>query len=66
MAQYELKDYKSYQDKQAGHAKERETWTFKDFMKKDGKALAKMKVENPNLFSQLFKNEYGKYPILTS
>ena len=63
-AQYELRDYKSYQDKQAGHAKERETWTFKNFMKKDPAALKRMKAENPNLFSQLFKNQYGVYPKL--
>ena len=63
-AQYELKDYKSYQEKQTGHAKERETWTFKDFMKKDGKALARMKIEKPALFSELFKNQYGIYPKL--
>jgi len=64
MANYEIKDYPSYKAKLQGQAKEQETWTFKDFMKKDGKALARMKIEKPQLFAQLFKNQYGKFPIL--
>ena len=65
MAEYKLGDYKNFAEKQAGHENERKTWTFKDFMKKDFKALARMKAEKPQLWSQLFKNQYGIYPKLT-
>lgn len=39
-------------------------WTFTDWTKKDSKALAQMKANDPERFKMLFKAEYGKEPKL--
>ena len=64
MANYEIKDFPSYQAKQEAHADERKTWTWDEYHKKDGKLLAKMKTEDPKRFSALFAAKYGKAPLL--
>ena len=64
MAYYEMRDFKSYAEKQNYKNSLVKTWTFKDFMKNDPKALQRMKDKEPKLFSELFKNEYGVFPKL--
>ncbi len=64
MGKYDLRDFPDYKAKQEAQIEMRKSWNFKNFMKNDPKALAEMKVNNPKRFSQLFKNQYGKAPIL--
>jgi len=41
---------------------DRTSWSFRDWDKKDGKGLLKMKNETPELYSELFETHYGSKP----
>lgn len=40
------------------------SWTFSEFLKNDAQALETMKEENAEMYAQLYKNEYGVFPVL--
>ena len=55
-------EYKNFEVKQKAEIADRIGWTWKDWHKKDSKALARMKAETPKLFSRLFLDEFGLLP----
>jgi len=59
MAHYNISDFEA---KKAYEVEARKTWTWKDYHKRDGKALQNMKVNNPKRFIKLFTDQYGKAP----
>jgi len=60
-----LPTYKNLSDDNSDEVnEERKAWTFEEYTKKDSKALAAMKLSDPDKYKVLFKKQYGVEPKL--
>jgi len=47
---------------ETGIPEDRKNWSFTDWQKKDGKGLLKLKAEQPELYNEYYKNQFGNEP----